>query len=144
MQKAHLPTGPVAAVSALLVRDDEVLMVKRGRAPNAGLWSFPGGKIEAGERLEEAVLRELAEETGIEAEVRGPVTVLDVIAREAGRLQYHYLLVVMRCDWRAGEPMAADDAADARWIPIAQLREGRYPLTDTILPVLERLEAETS
>ncbi|MFC6673015.1 NUDIX hydrolase [Marinobacterium aestuariivivens] len=104
MQKTHSPAGPIAAVSALLVRNDEVLMVKRGRAPNAGLWSFPGGKIQAGERLEEAVLRELAEETGVEAEVRGLVRVLDVIAREAGQLQYHYLLVVMRCDWRAGEP----------------------------------------
>lgn len=139
MQASNPAVQPIAAASAVLIRGDEVLMVKRGQAPNRGLWSFPGGKIIPGERAADAALRELAEETGVQAEARELITVLDLIAREAGCVQYHYLLVVMRCDWRAGEPAAADDAAEARWIPVAELREGRYPLTDTILPILDRL-----
>jgi len=139
VQSLNPPIGPIAAASAVLIRDNEVLMVKRGQEPNRGLWSFPGGKIRAGERAADAVLRELAEETGVAAEVKELITVLDIIARDAVRVQYHYLLVVMRCAWQAGEPAAADDAAEARWIPIAQLRQGCYPLTDTILPILDRL-----
>ncbi len=140
MQSSNSAVQPIAAASAVIIRDDEVLMVKRGRAPNKDLWAFPGGKVLTGERVADAAIRELAEETGVQAEATELITVLDVIAREESRVRYHYLLVVMRCVWRAGEPEAADDAAEARWIPISQLRQGEYPLTDTILPILDQLE----
>ncbi|GGO87395.1 hypothetical protein GCM10011348_40510 [Marinobacterium nitratireducens] len=141
MQHPDTPMMPIAAASAVVIRDGEALMVKRGRAPNKDLWSFPGGKIEPGETVAQAALRELVEETGVRAEARELIRVLDIIARDDAQLQYHYLLVVMRCDWLGGDPVAADDAADARWIPLWQLREGHYPLTDTVLPILEQLDA---
>lgn len=144
MPQSHPEVQPIAAASAVLIRDDQVLMVKRGQAPNKGLWSFPGGKIQAGETLEQAVLRELAEETGVQAEVRGLIRVLDVIAREETRVRYHYLLLVMRCDWRDGEPRAGDDADDARWVTMADLRAGQYPLTDTILPILDQVTGHSA
>jgi len=131
------PPRPIPAASAVLLRDGCALLVKRGQAPNAGFWSFPGGKIQAGEKVEQAALRELAEETGVEARAMDMLTVLDVMAHEDNRLCYHYLLVVIQCRWLSGEPRACDDADDARWIPIEQLRQGHYRLTDSVLPVLD-------
>jgi 8-oxo-dGTP diphosphatase len=130
-------TRPIPAASAVLLHNDAVLLVQRAQAPNAGCWSFPGGKIRAGETVQQAALRELSEETGVTAQADLVLTVLDVMAHSADRLRYHYLLVVIYCHWLSGTPRAADDAADARWISIRQLRRGDYPLTDTVLPVLD-------
>jgi 8-oxo-dGTP diphosphatase len=129
--------GPIPAASAVLLQNGCVLLVQRGQAPNAGCWSFPGGKIKAGETVQQAALRELEEETGVQASAESILTVLDVMQHSGASLDYHYLLVVIYCHWRAGDPRGADDAADARWIPIEQLRRGDYPLTDTVLPVLD-------
>jgi 8-oxo-dGTP diphosphatase len=131
------PARPVPAASAVLLRNDCLLLVQRAQAPNAGYWSFPGGKIQAGETVQQAVLRELDEETGVSARAGSILTVLDVMAHRGDRLDYHYLLVVIYCDWLSGAPRAADDAADARWIPIEHLRRGDYLLTDTVMPVLD-------
>ncbi|UTW13002.1 NUDIX hydrolase [Marinobacterium rhizophilum] len=128
---------PVPAASAVLLRNDSVLLVQRALAPNAGYWSFPGGKMHAGETVEQAALRELNEETGVKARADTVLTALDVMEYNGSSLQYHYLLVVIYCHWLSGIPRAADDAADARWISIQQLRRGDYPLTDSVLPVLE-------
>ncbi|WP_020681254.1 NUDIX hydrolase [Marinobacterium rhizophilum] len=132
-----LPPRPVPAASAVLMRNGCVLLVQRAQAPNRGYWSFPGGKIRAGETVRQAVLRELGEETGVSASAGSILTVLDVMAHRGDRLDYHYLLVVIYCEWLSGVPRAADDAADARWIPIERLRRGDYLLTDTVLPVLD-------
>ncbi len=131
------PPHPVPAVSAVLIHDNCALLVQRGQAPSAGLWSFPGGKIKTGERVQQAALRELTEETGVKAKTLEILTVLDVMGHEAENPHYHYLLVVIHCRWLAGVPLAGDDAAAARWIPLEQLRRGDYPLTDTVLPVLD-------
>ncbi|ANG63088.1 hypothetical protein A8C75_11805 [Marinobacterium aestuarii] len=133
----ELQPGPIPAASAVLLQNGCALLVQRGQAPNAGCWSFPGGKIQAGETVQQAALRELQEETGVQASAGSILTALDVMGRSGASLDYHYLLVVIYCHWRAGEPRAADDAADARWIPIEQLRRGDYPLTDSVLPVLD-------
>nr|WP_067293537.1 NUDIX domain-containing protein [Marinobacterium profundum] len=134
---SELHPGPIPAASAVLLQNGCALLVQRGQAPNAGCWSFPGGKIQAGESVQQAALRELEEETGVQASADSILTVLDVMGRSGVNLDYHYLLVVIYCHWRAGAPRAADDAADARWIPIEQLRRGDYLLTDSVLPVLD-------
>lgn len=107
---------PLPAVLAIVIRGAEVLLVRRANPPDAGLWGFPGGKLDWGETLAEATLRELAEETGVQARYTGVLTALDVIAPP-----FHYVLIASRCDWISGEPIAADDALDAAWVPLADL-----------------------
>lgn len=111
------PVRPVAAVSVACWRDGRVLLVRRGGVPLAGLWSLPGGRIEAGEAARAAALRELTEETGCRAEIAGVVDVLDVILRDGGGgLTAHFVLTVFAGRWTAGEAVAADDAAEAAWV----------------------------
>lgn len=118
---------PRPAVLAVVLRGDEALLVRRRNPPNAGAWGYPGGRIEPGEPLAAATLRELREETGVEAEFLGVITALDSIGEEAGAL-WHYVLVACLCRWRSGEPRAADDALEAGWFPLAALAERPAPL----------------
>lgn len=114
--------GPVAAVLAVVLRDDHVLLVQRANPPDAGLWGFPGGKIEVGETLLAAAERELFEETGVAATADRTFAALDAFDRDdAGALHHHFILVAVRCRWQAGEPVAADDALDARWVSLRDL-----------------------
>lgn len=109
-------TRPVAAVIAVTWREDEVLLVRRHNPPNAGLWGFPGGKVEFGEPVLDAAERELAEETGVRATARCVFDAVDVIGEDSGAgPEFHYLLVAVLMDWRAGEPVAADDVDEAAW-----------------------------
>jgi 8-oxo-dGTP diphosphatase len=110
----------VPAVIAVIHRADAVLLVRRGRPPNAGAWGFPGGKIEFGETFSAAAERETFEETGIRCEAVRVLDCLDALDGEAPP-RWHYLLVAVLCAWRAGEPVAGDDAAEARWVSLAEL-----------------------
>ncbi len=108
-------SGPVAGVSALVVRDGKVLLVKRVNPP-VGLWSLPGGHVELGETLRAAVLRELAEETGIEAEIAGLIDCIDIINRSrGGELENHYVISIFGARWTGGEAIAGDDASAIMW-----------------------------
>lgn len=119
---ADLPPRPVAAASIACWRGDRVLLVRRGRAPLAGLWSLPGGRIESGETARAAALRELAEETGCTAAIAGLVDVHDILVRDAGgRLAAQFVLTVFAARWTAGEPVAGDDAAAAAWFDAAAI-----------------------
>lgn len=113
---------PVAAVLAAVVRDGRVLLVRRANPPDRGRWGLPGGRIEPGESLAAAALRELREETGVEAEAGPVLTALDSIHRHAaGGLAHHYVLVAVLCRWRAGEGRAADDALETGWYAPAEI-----------------------
>jgi 8-oxo-dGTP diphosphatase len=115
---------PVAAVLAVTVRDQRVLLVRRANPPDQGKWGFPGGRVELGETVNAAALRELAEETGVTGEALDVLTVLDVIDRDdAGALRFHYVLIAVWCRWTRGEPVAADDALAAAWFTLAELRQ---------------------
>jgi len=109
------PAPPVPAVGVVCVRGGVVLLIRRGRPPRRGEWSLPGGRIESGERTVDAALRELREETGVEAEIVGLVDVVDGVFPEANR---HYVLIDFAARWIAGEPVAGDDALDARFFHI--------------------------
>ncbi|MES2833840.1 MAG: NUDIX hydrolase [Pseudomonadota bacterium] len=104
---------PVPAVGVVCLRGEEVLLIRRGRPPRLGEWSLPGGRIEPGERAVDAALRELREETGVEAEIIGLIDVVDGLFPEAG---VHYVLIDYAARWLSGEPMAGDDASDARFM----------------------------
>lgn len=109
---------PVPAVGVVCLRGDEVLLIRRGRPPRIGEWSLPGGRIEPGETVRTAALRELREETGVEAELVGLIDVVDGLFPEAGR---HYVLIDFAARWRSGEPVAGDDAAAAAFKPLSMI-----------------------
>ena len=111
-------TAPVAAVGVICLRGDEVLLIRRGRPPRLGEWSLPGGRVEPGETVRDAALRELREETGVEAELGPLVDVVDGLFPEDGR---HYVLIDFAARWTAGEPVAGDDAAEARFWPVKDI-----------------------
>lgn len=109
------PMFPVPAVGVVCLRGDEVLLIRRGTAPRFGEWSLPGGRIQPGERAVDAALRELREETGVEARLTGLIDVVDGLFPESG---LHYVLIDYAAEWTAGEPVAGDDAAEARFMSV--------------------------
>jgi 8-oxo-dGTP diphosphatase len=111
-------SAPVPAVGVVCLRGDSVLLIRRGTPPRQGEWSLPGGRIEPGERAVDAALRELREETGVEAEITGLIDVVDGLFPEAGR---HYVLIDYAARWLSGEPVAGDDAADARFVALDEI-----------------------
>ena len=108
---------PTPAVGIVCIRGEEVLLIRRGTPPKQGEWSIPGGRIEPGERAKDAALRELKEETGVDAKIEGLIDVVDaVFQNRAGDLiTRHYVLIDYVAKWRVGEPVAGDDAAEARF-----------------------------
>lgn len=109
---------PVPAVGVVCLRGDSVLLIRRRTPPRQGEWSLPGGRIEPGERAVDAALRELREETGVEAEITGLIDVVDGLFPEAGR---HYVLIDYAARWLSGEPVAGDDAAEARFVALDEV-----------------------
>ncbi|MFJ3463066.1 NUDIX hydrolase [Achromobacter spanius] len=113
---------PIAATIAAVVRDGHVLLVRRANPPDQDRWAFPGGKIDAGESLPDAAARELLEETGVTASPLYVFDAVDVFDRDdAGDLRRHFILIAVLCRWVSGEPVAGDDARDARWVSLADL-----------------------
>ncbi len=116
MISREYPDRPLLGVSGLIRRQDRVLLVQRSRPPLAGLWSLPGGLVEAGETLEEAARREIREETGIEAHALERIGLEEIIERdEAGTARRHFVLAVFKGRYRSGTVVAGDDARAAIW-----------------------------
>lgn len=128
------PCWPRAAASAAVFRGGAVLLVERSKPPQR--WSLPGGHIEPGERAIEAARREVLEETGVDAEIRGLIDVHDVLLRDSGVLQAHYVLAVFHGRWLRGEPCAASDVSDARFVPLERVAD--LALTPGALALIRR------
>jgi mutator protein MutT len=123
--------GPVLGVSVCVVRDGRVLLTQRAKRPFENLWSLPGGRVEAGEKLAEAALRELREETAVEARLRGIFDWAEIIDAER-----HMVIAVFLADWTAGEAAAASDVKAVRW---AKLKDaGELSLTPGLLGILRK------
>ncbi|KAA0013518.1 NUDIX hydrolase [Billgrantia pellis] len=119
----HSEVSPVPAVSVALRRRGRILTIRRRNPPNAGMLALPGGRIEAGEPLLEAAIRELREETGIEASAVGILTAFDQLDHDdTGRLSSHFVIVVVLCRWQRGEGVASDDASEIKWLEAGQVR----------------------
>jgi 8-oxo-dGTP diphosphatase len=106
-----LEPRPILAASAAVFRGDDVLLVKRGRPPGRGLWSLPGGKVKFGETVRTAALRELREETGVEAEIKGLAGIYEFVTADM-----HFAIACHACLWCGGEVMAGSDALEAIFI----------------------------
>ncbi len=116
------PRRPIIGVGAVVFKGDRVLLVRRGKPPRDGEWSLPGGAQELGETTEEALARELGEETGVAADIVALLDVVDYISRDdRGRPRYHYTLVDYLCRWQSGTPRPGGDASEAAWFPLAAL-----------------------
>jgi 8-oxo-dGTP diphosphatase len=131
---------PKCAASIAVFKGNSVLLVERAKPPRAGLWSLPGGHIEPGEPAATAALRELAEETGVSADLVGLVDTLDVITRDDdGTLTAHFLLAVFCGRWISGEPVAASDSRSARFVALDGL--AAYRLTPGAEGMIRRAAA---
>src|ERR1044071_8470002 len=129
------PDRPFAGVGAVILHDGHVVLIRRGVEPLKGQWSLPGGAVELGETLEECVVREMQEETGLDVEVGPVIEVFDRIMHDAGgRVQYHYVLVDYVCRPAGGTLAAASDVADVAWAEIAALPG--FHLTDKAIAVI--------
>ncbi len=132
---AESPDEPVPAVSAIVFRGDEVLLVKRASEPNKGRWSIPGGVLEVGETIEEAAIRETREETNVVVRPREVFGVSDYIERDGSAVRWHYVLIDLLCDYVSGDPFPATDTENARFIPLREL--GEYELAPAALEVVQ-------
>lgn len=110
------PQAPLAGVGAVIVHHGRVLLVQRATEPMKGHWSIPGGLVELGESLAEAVVREAFEETGLHVQPLELIELVDRIHREDGRVRYHYVVADYLCRVTGGVLAAASDAADVRWL----------------------------
>ena len=116
------PERPFVAVSAAIVRAGQVLLVRRARAPAEGLFSLPGGVVEIGESLTQALRREVREETSLEIEPVGLAGFRETITRDRdNRIERHYVILPFAARWLAGEPVLNEELSEARWLRPAEL-----------------------
>ena len=116
------PHRPIASVAACVFKGERVLLIKRARQPSQGLWSVPGGAIELGETIRDAVKRELREECGIEIEVDRVINAVDLILPdEKGRIQFHYIVTYLLASHISGEAYPGSDALEVRWAACQEL-----------------------
>lgn len=121
---------PEVCVGAIAVDNERLLLVRRGRGTAAGFWSVPGGRVEAGETLAEAVVRELAEETGIEGVCDRMVGLVELLGDD-----HHYVIIDFLVEVLDGqEPVAGDDAVEAAWVPLPEVSD--YALVDGLAEFL--------
>jgi mutator protein MutT len=131
------PNQPVVGVGAIIVCNDKILLEKRKGEPGKGKWSVPGGLVELGETVENAVIREVKEETGLDVAEPQLIDVVDNIVRdENGEIKYHFVIIDYFLKVKGGELKAADDAEELRWVPISEVE--KYGLTKTFRAFLKR------
>lgn len=130
-----MPTGnrnvdaPGVGVAGIVVEADTVLLIRRARAPAAGLWSFPGGRVELGESLRDAARREILEECGLTVTVGALVDLVEVIRDDEGET-HHWVVADYLCRVETGGLRVGDDASEARWATLAEVL--RLPTTPRV------------
>ena len=129
-------THPTPSVGAVIVEDGKLLLVRRGRGAYQGSWAVPGGRQRRGETMREAVSREVVEETGLTVDVQEVVWAGDIMD-DGQPPAYHYAVVDFSATPTGGHLEAGDDAAEVRWVPVAEVRSMR--LTPSMSDLLDRI-----
>jgi len=122
--KRDYPDRPLLGVGAVIVRNEQVLVVRRSHPPLQGQWSVPGGLVETGETTREALIREIREETSLIVEPLDLVEVFERILRDGdSRVQYHFVVIDYLCRIVSGEACPGTDVSEIRWVPLEKLQE---------------------
>ena len=135
----EFPDAPRVGVGAVVLDGERVLLARRGRAPNMGKWSIPGGLVHLGERLEDALVREIEEESGLRVRILGLCGVIDRVVREQDAVRYHYVIIDYAALAVGGRLQAGSDAAEVRWVNMDDL--GQYDTTDGLVDMIQRARA---
>ena len=137
---------PIPATIGVVFKNGCVLLVRRANPPDAGKWGFPGGKINWGETIETAAVREIFEETGVTAKATRVFTAVDCFdVREDNRLEQHFILLAVLCEWVSGAPAGNDDALEAGWFSEAEWAQASLALSLNVPEVIgmaRRIAAE--
>ncbi len=135
--RREFPEAPIVGVGAVVIDGTKVLLVRRGQEPLKGEWSLPGGALELGETLQQGVVREVLEETGLIVVPGGIIEILDRIIQDevSERIRYHYVLIDFVCRVTGGTLCSASDAEEVRWVEYGQLQNG-YQLAPVTLAVI--------
>lgn len=140
MSSRRYPARPLLGVGAVIFQNDSVLLIERGQEPLKGFWTLPGGLVEAGERLDQALRREVLEETGLVVE---PLTVAAIFERiipdAEGRTEFHYVIIDYLCRPAGGTLAWGSDVADARWVRLESMQA--LKIAPGTPPVIERARA---
>jgi len=132
------PERPRLAVGGVVIKGDRVLLVCRGKPPGQGEWAIPGGSVELGESLKEAVEREIREETGVSVRAGEVCHVLEAVKRDdAERVRFHYVIIDLMAEHLSGDPVPDSDVTEAAWLGPDEL-EGR-PVNTSTLALLRKL-----
>jgi len=143
MNDRLFPARPVLAVSAAVFRKGRVLIVRRARAPLIGHFSLPGGGVEVGETLAEALARELMEEVGVTAEILAFNRHVEAIAHEGDRVRAHFVIASFVARWTSGEPLLSDEVDAVEWIdPAGPLPSPTTPELAEVLASAARIEGQ--
>ncbi len=135
--KREYPPAPLIGVGALILDDDRIVLARRGKEPSCGEWSIPGGLVHLGETLQEAVVREAFEETGLEVEPQDLVELLErIFPDENGRIRYHYVLADFSCKVVGGSLKAGSDASEVAWAEASRLED--FNLAPITLKVIRK------
>jgi 8-oxo-dGTP diphosphatase len=137
--RREYPEAPIVGVGAVVIGGTKVLLVRRGQEPLKGEWSLPGGALELGETLQEGVVREVLEETGLIVVPSSIIEILDRIVPDeaSGRVLYHYVLIDFVCHVSGGALCSASDAEEVRWVERNQLQNG-FRLAPVTMAVIEK------
>jgi ADP-ribose pyrophosphatase YjhB (NUDIX family) len=141
--KRQYPEIPLVGVAGVVVKDGQILLIQRGTPPGKGEWNLPGGLVEIGERLVEAVKREVWEETGLEVQVETLLDVSDRIIRDGrGRVRYHYVLHDYLCRHVTGVAAAHSDAMEVKWVTFQEVFSFHLPeaVRDVLVKAIKWVE----
>jgi len=139
LHKRLYPEAPIVGIGAVIVKDNKVLLIKRAGEPGRGLWSIPGGLVELGEKIKDAVRREVKEETGLDVKVDKIADVTEIITRDDnGKIKYHFVIVDFFAIPLGGELRPSSDALETKWVEFKELK--KYHLTETVEKLFKKLK----